>query len=302
MLDRRLLAVALVAAAACGRVSFELRADGGGPDVADSGPLDAPWPTGPFGQIMLATGVDTSGDDDDPTLTDDQLEVYFEADVGVEDIYVARRSSITAPWSTPVVDTALQSPNIDLEPSVSADGLVMMLGSNRPAGANYDIYMSTRTLRADAWSTPVLVTELSTTGDDHEPTISRSGLELVMVRFVGGNFELMHSTRPSSSAPWSSPVLLTQLNSAATEYSPCFAHDDLELWFASDRIAGGVDTDIYVATRSDLTQPFGSPQLVAELATTNRDEDPWLSPDGHTLYFVRGPPGTGPINIYMATR
>jgi hypothetical protein len=79
----------------------------------------------------------------------DGLELYFASTrvggAGAEDIWVARRSSRTAPFGTPTNVTELNSAQLD-EPSwVSADGCRILFASSRPGGkGDRDIWMATR--------------------------------------------------------------------------------------------------------------------------------------------------------------
>jgi Tol biopolymer transport system component len=48
------------------------------------------------------------------------------------------------------------------------------------------------------------------------------------------------------------------------------------------------DDDLYMATRSSRTEPFGVPTRITELSAIGaHEQDPYISGDGRTLYFMR---------------
>jgi hypothetical protein len=83
-----------------------------------------------------------------PTLTTDELEIYFESGNPLE-LYVARRDAIGDPFGTPELAVELNSVNLDVDPAITSDGKTMYLASDRPGGlsgtSGYDIWRATRT-------------------------------------------------------------------------------------------------------------------------------------------------------------
>lgn len=53
-------------------------------------------------------------------------------------------------------------------------------------------------------------------------------------------------------------------------------------------------------SRAATTDAFGPLQPMPELSSPQREQDAWVSPDGHTIYFVSD--RTGNYDIYTATR
>jgi hypothetical protein len=43
-------------------------------------------------------------------------------------------------------------------------------------------------------------------------------------------------------------------------------------------------------------------QELTQLSSAGNERDPWISPDGHQLYFTRDPSGSGRYDVYTATR
>jgi Tol biopolymer transport system component len=56
--------------------------------------------------------------------------------------------------------------------------------------------------------------------------------------------------------------------------------------------------DLYVAWRQSVNDAFSVTQPLGDLNTPGDERDPWLTPDGKTLYFTSDRDGT--LNIYTA--
>jgi hypothetical protein len=69
---------------------------------------------------------------------------------------------------------------------------------------------------------------------------------------------------------------------------------------AGSTVDGGPtpSADLYVAWRQAVDAPFSGTQTLDDLNTGGDERDPWLTPDGKTLYFTsdRG----GLLTIYTA--
>jgi hypothetical protein len=242
--------------------------------------------------VVVAPG---SGGDDDPTLTPEMLEMYLNRGF---DIYVARRSSQTAPWSPPVLVSELSTPSLESAPELSPDGLAIYFASDRPGaiGSN-DIYVATRTNLGDAWGVPVALTALNSAGADQPCAISKDGLHFFLGSTRNGNPDLFVATRTLADPTWGTPVPIAELNTASNDYSAYVTDDQLEIYFDSNRFDA---SDLFVATRVLAIDKFGAPQPISELDSTAADNDPWLSPDRREIYFASDRSGTQAI--YRSTR
>ena len=284
----------LLALAASGcRYGFDLSPDA---EVVATGAFSPPR--------LIAELSDPQANDDDPTLTADMLELYFESnrfDAG--DIFVSRRASIVAPWSAPTLVAELSSTSDDETPEVAADGLTIFLASNRPGGAGgFDVYTATRANREAGWSTPVLVSELNTPLTDAATATTPDLLDAVFHAepAAGANLDIYEATRTSTDSPWSPRRAITELDTPAAEATPFLTPDGLTLYFISDRPGGAGDLDMYIATRPSRDAPFSPPVPVVELNTPSAIQDPWLSADGHRLVLVDNRAGSE--DLYEADR
>jgi hypothetical protein len=87
----------------------------------------------------------------------------------------------------------------DIQPNVRADGLEVVLSSNRAGGAGaQDIWVATRGTRTDPWSAPVNIGSVVNTGAaESRPSLSRDGSQLLFGRAPGpeGSSDIFFSTR-----------------------------------------------------------------------------------------------------------
>jgi Tol biopolymer transport system component len=108
-------------------------------------------PDGTWGPLTDITELNSTANDNRPSISTNGLEIYFYSNrpggQGGNDVWVASRASIDAPWSTPVnlgpiVNTSASEQATDL----SSDGQTLFFGSDRTGGSGgIDLYMTTRT-------------------------------------------------------------------------------------------------------------------------------------------------------------
>jgi hypothetical protein len=276
------------------------------PDSSGSESTGNPQQWGPFEDIAPIEEInDMFAADDDPTLTGDMLEIYFNTNrLGQEDIFVARRESVDDPFDTPILAVELSSVFIDTVPELSHDGLVMMLSNNSPGGAGgFDAFISTRedTEPGTLWSMPERVDELNTMEGDGSLSMTDDMLTAVLCRNYPGlmDYQLMSTSRRSTDDPWDEPVTIDALLSDGRDCSPWLTADGSELWFGSSRPDADSIENIYRVAMDGL-DPDGDIEEVTELSSDAVDDDPWLSPDGSVIVFASS--RDGQLEIYTATR
>jgi hypothetical protein len=288
-------------------IIFEVKASActSGPVACRANNLVA-WPTSctrppmPWGPPTLVPLTPNMLGFDDPTLRGDLLEIYVN-DASDVAIYRAVRTSQTATWSLLEPVTELGAINITSTPEVTPDGLTMYFNSTRSGGAGgADIFVTTRTASAGPWQTPGRIAELATQYNDYGATTDEPQLRMIFNsdRF-GPDYDLFETTRASVSDPWGAPVMLSVLSSPVDEINPFLSTDGLTVYFSSNRLATE-GHELYVATRSSTTAPFGSPVRINELGTPQNDVDPWVSQDGRTMFFASDRSGT--YQIYQTRR
>lgn len=244
--------------------------------------------------------IGPDGDAADPTLTADQLTVYF---VGNGILYTEHRTSTASPWGVPmVVGFAGMSANERITlPKVSADGTRMFLSIvDMTTNVDQLVYSTKNTATTD-WTAPVPVVsdELATlrlTSASFGPND-----RVIVSGEQTGNFDrdLYEGTFDPNSAPQVTIARALALDTPFAEEAPSLSADGLQLYFQSD---ASTVTAPWVASRKTVDDEFTTAVRLDELeGGTPLDGAPWVSTGQRTIYFTHRPT-TGPIRIWTATR
>ncbi len=243
--------------------------------VSQRASVEDPW--GP--PQNLGPGINTSSNEQTPTISLDGHWLYFASDrpgtFGELDLYVSRRHNKRDDFGwQPAVNLGggVNTSAIERGPAHFEDDetgtVTLYFSSTRPGGVGFeDIYASTLDEDAEdeTFGPAVLVPELSSPSADTNPAIRRDGLEMFLgsnrpgsILNVLGNpsFDLWVSTRTSTADPWSTPVNLGVIvNSSALDFRPALSFDGTELYFHSNRPGGFGLNDLYRSTRTKLKEP-----------------------------------------------
>jgi hypothetical protein len=255
---------------------------------------------------------------DNPTLTADLLEIYFTSErvSGNGDVWYARRSSRSQRFISPQPVAEVNTANFETSAAISADGLTLWFGSDRPNGVgSTDIWVVSRASRSDPWSTPPQnVNELNTAGEDIPRPPGQHGLVMPLAskQTPQSVYQTYLAERASSGALFGDPVLIAELAEPDLSTVDGFLTDDGLTFFysrsplqlltdAGPVVDGGAlpTADLFVAWRRSLNEKFSYPQPLDDLNTPGDERDPWLTPDGSTLYFTSDRDGA--LNIYTAS-
>jgi Tol biopolymer transport system component len=168
-------------------------------------------------------------------------------------------------FSAPV-PISVSTADFEGTPALSSDGLELFFKSTRPGGVGgQDLWTATRTTTALPWSTPVNVTELNSPADDTGPTLTADGLTMWFEssRTGGlGDVDIYVATRPARGAPWSAPVLVTELSSISGDGAPHVSPSGLIIYQHSSRSGSNAT---YRSTRASITSPWSMPVELVEL-------------------------------------
>ena len=167
---------------------------------------------------------------------------------GNGDIYFSRLNPAHG-WTTPLsLGSNVNSSTLgEAGPSYfEADGRAFLYFSR-----GLDIYASEQASDG-SWGLAAPVAELNSAFNDNRPNVRKNGLEVVFDsnRTPGGQggLDIWTATRPSVADPWSTPINLAVLNTAAGELRASFSWDGSTLYFG--RSPGPVgSSDLFFTTR-----------------------------------------------------
>ena len=250
--------------------------------------VDSPWEA-PFN---LGCTINSATDDMAVSLSTNGHFLYFHSfhvndNCGGGDIYVSRRKDRRDDhgWEPPInlnrigrdpaeglpcgeigSSNLVNTPNTDAGPTIFNDddrGLTILYFTRTDQVANggdFDIY--TATLGSDGtWGNILRDNELSTTPyrDTRTAIRRRDGLEMILSSERPGGLgtvsrDLWGATRASTYEPWTIPVLVPNVNSVALDGAPALSWDATELYFFSARAGTTAGNDLYVSTRTKITE------------------------------------------------
>jgi len=212
----------------------------------------------------LGPTVNGPYNDSYPTLSSNGLTLYFSdaysgtprsGGLGAGDIWMTTRSSRNAPWGAPVnMGTPINSSTLDMSPTISEDGLILIFTSNKHAGGlgSWDLWMATRADIQDPWDTPVnLGPAINSPNWEGECGMSCDGMAI----FYGsgrasivGAIDIWMSIRKTPADPWDVAVNLGPIvNSSSNDGTARVSPDMRTLYFCSDRAGGFGSYDLFEA-------------------------------------------------------
>jgi hypothetical protein len=150
-------------------------------------------------------------------------------------------------------------------------------------------------------STPALIASLANPGIDYTPFLAPDGLELYFATDRTGNFEIYSARRPTLTGTFGAPQPVAFTNTAAEESQLTLSRDGLEAFLGTNRPG---QRDIYRATRTLATEPFGPFSIVTEIVSTADEYNAVISYDHLRVYFAADtrPGNIGLYDIWSAAR
>jgi len=182
----------------------------------------------------------------------------------------------------------------DACPVFTADGLTVFIESDREEG--WHVWMATRESLDAPWQEPVNVTAEVGPGGGFAPNTSHDGLTLYFSSWREGGLgmaDLYVTTRASVGEPWTEPVNLgANVNSTGFEDGSQVSADGLAFYYTSDRFGTAWDLDIWMTTRSSLSDAWTEAvKLGPNINTTEWDFGPHVLPGARVMLFSSGRSG-----------
>ena len=136
---------------------------------------------------------------------------------------------------------------------------------------------------------------------DESAVLSSDGLTMYFSSSRSGSRRLYSTERDSHDSPWQAPALIDSIGPPVA--ASTISSDGLELYFA-DGWSPYFGDDIWMSTRASLDAPWGTPaKLAAPINSGARDDSPFITPDGLSMYFGSNRAGgLGGNDIYVSKR
>ena len=234
------------------------------------------------------------------------LSIYFAStrtpntgNTGLNDIWMAERSSVDAPWSAPqALPEPVNSAAADFCPTPLTGKRLFFVSDRVISGVSCgagDMYR-TRNNPAHGWEAPINLGCSSTgagpnsSGPEFSPSIvETSGGTLLFYSgpgAAGGQDIYVSVQRANGTFAPGTPV--TELNTGSNDQMPNVSRDGLEIVFSSDRSGGIGGMDVYSSTRASTSDPWSAPVNLGSNVNTGASETrASLSGDGERLHFGR---------------
>lgn len=227
-------------------------------------------------------------------------------------IWVAKRESKDAEWTSPVCLDI----NLDIDhdgfPSFSRDEHWMFFSSTRPGGVPgafaQDIWISWRADVHDenGWTAPINAGSILNSGfaeaqSTYFANEEFGNHELIFASARNGFFDLFVSEILGPGI-FGVPTQIAELNSATSDFSPSVRFDGLEIFFTRGVLTG---TDIWSARRTTPDSVWSPPENLGSPISLPgvRDFAAHISSDRRTLYLISDRIGTqGGLDIWVSVR
>jgi hypothetical protein len=201
-----------------------------------------------------------------------------------------------ATWAKPQPLTTINTPSLETDPTITADGLVLVFSSNRPGGAGLtDLYQATRAKVTDSFDAAVRLAEVSSADADNASDLSADGLTIYL-RISGDIYTARRMTR---TALFDTPTFEPMLSTAAFETNPAISRDGLA--FTVTREAGLV-RDLFLFERDSLFATWGLARELTEISTSVRDSGGAFGQTALVIFWHTDRDATGFADLYTAWR
>jgi len=153
-----------------------------------------------FAAPALLNNVNSGGLDQPAWVSADQLALIFSSSraggAGSEDLWVARRASVTADFAAPVPLAGVNTSAHEGRATLSGDELSIIFASDRPGGGGaIDLWIATRPDASAAFGPATNLAGVNSAGDDLDPNLTRDGRELYFASNRLGRSQLWLATR-----------------------------------------------------------------------------------------------------------
>jgi len=204
----------------------------------------------------------------------------------------------------------INTPFEEYNPMISADGKTLAFTSRRkgnmggfiPELGVYTADIFSSTWRDTIWTKArSMGATVNSDWDEETVGMTHDGNQIIL---YFDNMEYFGDLGISMSKGrnWQKPIMMSPtVNGKSIEGSGCLSNDGQVLYFSSDKKEGQGMSDIWFCIRQ-TTGEWSTPQNIGPVINTKYDEtDPFISLDGHTLYFCsKGHSSMGGFDIFYS--
>lgn len=160
--------------------------------VAHRGSRSEPW------SVPEVLDWGASDNDRGPTtdITDLNMAFYSKRPTGdAADLYLASRDTPASQWGQARALSEVNSPTIDWDPGLFADGLGLLFGSNRAGGTSPELFETARPSFGAPFVEPVARAELNSAEAEGDPWLSNDGRYIIFASTRDGSSHLYEAWR-----------------------------------------------------------------------------------------------------------
>lgn len=200
--------------------------------------------TGLFGAAMPVTNLNSPGQENRAWLTTDELTLALStAHDGPLDIHMTTRSA-GQPFGSPS-NTHLAAVNTTgtarFDPFLTDDLLRLYFSANTGPVNRFQMWIATRATASDDFGTPSLVPGFDEPSLNELVSALYQNERLLLFSSLpnGATADLYYATRSSATDSFGPAARIPTVNTGSSETEPVLSADGCELYFVSDRDAGG---------------------------------------------------------------
>ena len=150
-----------------------------------------------FTNVRLVPGVNSAESEVQPYVARDGATMYFVRELAIGKTVFSAAGSLGAGYANPQPVLELDGPTNDDDPVISADGMTLYWGSDRPGGAgDVDVWRATRTSTSAAFGDLAPVASVNSSAQDSPSDISSDGCRLYLTSNRDGRVGIYVATRP----------------------------------------------------------------------------------------------------------
>lgn len=200
----------------------------------------------PWNLPSLVEELNTSGDNENPFVSNDGLSIWFftnrDRSLGAQ--WRSTRAARTDPWGEPAPVEALVFGEGSSDVSVAVDPRETLFILNaKPAGAPpYRLYELTRETAEEPLGAPVLMSGIVSDANEYDPDLRRDGLFLAFHSERTDPRQIFWTRRLDRESAFDPPVPLPGVVSEFFSEAPAFSEDLRYLMFSSNRSG---NTELY---------------------------------------------------------